>query len=281
MIAHWNNQPTPLADLTIPVEDRAFFFGDAIYEVIRLYQGKFWLLGPHMQRLERSLAKIRIEADAEGIRETIIANAKLNRISDGMIYAQVSRGTAPRDHGFSVKTAPNILIYAKKFCSVPWQAEREHGIRVILREDTRWLGRDIKSVNLLPNCLAKQEANDAGADEAVFVEENGTITEATSNNVFMIKGDTVYTHPANRHILHGITREHTIGICKRLGIRCEQRAFSADEFKNADEAFITGTTAEVLRIKAVDNASLARPKASIYERIRAQFSADLLDAEFF
>ena len=274
-IAYWNGKREQLATLSIPVEDRAFFFGDAIYEVIRIYGGKLWLPDQHFLRLFRSLDSTGIRASVDIIAEDVRRNVAENGIENGYVYIQVSRGTAPRNHAFPpAGVASNILIYSQAFAADPWLKYRRDGINVILEPDIRWLRRDIKSVNLLANCLAKQKAEECGAQEVIFIEHDETVTEASSNNVFIVQSETIVTAPANNRILNGVTRLYVLDLAKRLGVTVNERAFSRAELLAADEVFITGTTSEVLLVSAINGIGRVE-RSRIHEALRREFTKDI------
>lgn len=274
-LAYWNGSKTKLEDLRVSVEDRTMYFGDAVYEVIRVYDGIAWLDVEHFNRLERSLAKVCIGANMMQIRQLAIATIADNRIDEGYIYIQVSRGSAPRNHAFPADISANVLIYAKPFVTTePWSTWRETGIAAILHEDIRRLGRDIKSVNLLPNCLAKQAADEGGAQKAILVDQDGLITDASANNVFLIKDDVLRTAPADRLILGGITRAYLLDAAKRLGIETLERSFTVDELRSADCLFISSATSELLKVSTLDGIPFASSNA-IYDRLRAQLTFDI------
>jgi D-alanine transaminase len=251
IIADWNGREQPLTSLHVPVQDRAMFFGDAVYEVIRVYDGKPFLLEEHLRRLAVSLAKIRIEVSVSEVRARILKNLEHNAVVDGSIYVQVSRGTAPRTHAFPRNATANVLIWSQSL-SDPFAAWRGGGIAAITTEDLRWRWRDIKSVNLLPNCLAKQLADEAGAQEALLVECDGTLTEGTASNAFIVKHGFLATPPADQRILSGITRRYVLTLAGRLGLRFEERPVTLADVHDADEVFITSTYAEVLAVTRLD-----------------------------
>lgn len=239
-------------EVTFPIEERAFQFGDGIYEVIRLYNGEFFTITEHLDRLYRSLKEIRLEI--EWNQEELIGLLKklvlLNDFSsDGQVYLQVSRGNAPRNHIFPSIVTPNLVAYVKK-------AERplptmSNGVAAYLADDIRWLRCDIKSLNLLPNVLAKQSAVERGGYEAIF-HRNGTVTECSSSNVYMVKDHKVYTHPSTNLILNGITRQQIKLICVEYNIPFIEEAFKITDIFGADELFLSSTTSEITPITSVD-----------------------------
>jgi D-alanine transaminase len=274
-IAYWNERYEPLETLMVPVEDRAFYFGDAVYEVIKVYGRKLWLLAEHAQRLRESLQKIAITTvDVDRIVTDCLQNVAENQVENGLVYVQVSRGTAPRNHAFPANARANVLIYSKETQDI-WAPFRGTGIKVTLEPEIRWQRRDIKTVNLLANCLAKQQAESQGAQEAIFVEADGTITEASANNVFIVKEGVIRTAPAGPQILDGVTRRYVLSVAQRLGFKTETRAFSKADLLAADEVFITGTSSEVLGVSHADGKPVGKGGAKVVRSLREAFTADV------
>ncbi len=245
-IAFFNGQYLPKSEVRISPDDRGFLFADGVYEVVRSYRGQLFAIEAHRDRLQRSLAAVRIEwpeserlphIAAELIRRNCLADA------EATVYVQVTRGVAPRHHPFPDPPTPPS-VYA---CASPMEpaSEREDdGLHVILVPDIRWARCDIKSVALLPNVLAAQQAREAGADEAIFVRD-GVVTEGTRTNVAIVKGGTLVTHPTDHHILPGITRSVVLELCAELGIPVQEVPFTVEDLRSADELLIIGTTKEV------------------------------------
>ncbi|WP_175616087.1 D-amino-acid transaminase [Piscibacillus halophilus] len=190
----------------IDIEDRANQFGDGVYEVIRVYDGEFFLLHDHLKRLIYSLeeAKINYDIHHHNLADQLQKLVEMNNFKDGGIYLQISRGASPRSHPFPKHTQPTLIAYPIPVTR-PLESQ-EKGIEAILHEDLRWLRCDIKSLNLLGNVMAKQSALDAGAKEAILYRDYNHVTEGSSTNVFIVKDGIVKTHPANHYILNGITR---------------------------------------------------------------------------
>lgn len=235
----------------VDVEDRGYQFGDGVYEVIRVYGGQLFCLDEHLDRLERSAQEIRLPLpySREQAKRLLLQLIEANQLKDGYVYVQITRGTAPRDHAFPTKSEPVLTAYTV-------EAERptelmKNGIRAITQEDIRWLRCDIKSLNLLGAVLAKQAAVDAGAQEAIL-HRNGTVTEGSATNVFIVKNGIMWTHPANHLILHGITRAVTLKLAEKEGIPVREEAFSLEALRSADEVFITSTTKEIVPVVEVD-----------------------------
>ena len=234
--------------------DRGFHFGDGVYEVTALYKGYLVDNKAHIDRLFSSLEKIRIAHNFyPGAIETIMKTVALkNKILDGTVYIGISRGAAPRDHLFPENTSPTIICLSKRL-KYPYETHGQKGIDVITRPEVRWKRCDIKSLNLLGNVLAKQEAKDFNVYETWFYNEQEEITEASLSNAWIInsKGE-LQTHPADNQILNGITRQHIIRIAQENNLTVKEIPFSKKDAYNAKEAFVSGTTGLVLPVSKID-----------------------------
>jgi D-alanine transaminase len=259
-IAVVNGKFMPLSDAKVSVEDRGFPFGDGIYELIRSHEGQLFGLDEHLRRMERSAQALRLDLRHSGKewKRLITKASERSRISDAKIYIEVTRGAAPRSHTFPKKTASTAIITVRRFEPVP-ERLRKDGIRTITMPDLRWGRCDIKSLNLLPNILAKQQAFEAGAFEAIFIR-SGQVTEGTSSNVFAVFGDALVTPPPGPTILSGVTREMVLEIAKSEGLKAEERAIPGLDLLRADEVFLTGTTMEVLSVGRVDQTTIGKGK---------------------
>jgi len=255
LLVLWNGQLLPRTEVQVDLEDRAYQFGDGVYEVIRVYGGQLFLLNPHLDRLVRSARAIRLDLPwspsqlANQLRELVAAN----RLVDGAVYLQVSRGVAPRAHAFPRASQPVLVAYPLP-ASRPTEAQ-ERGVRATFVEDIRWLRCDIKSLNLLANVLAKETAVERGAQEAIL-HRGETVTEGSASNVFIVQGRVLRTHPANHLILDGITRRFVLDLAAREGISTVEAPFTREDLLNADEAFFTSTTQEIVPIVEVDGHSI-------------------------
>lgn len=266
----------PEEQVHISHQDRGYYFGDGVYEVFRVYQGQIFEKDAHMRRLARSAAEVRIRLPYEiGLLETNLEKLMvLNRLQDGMIYLQITRGVAPRVHAFPAGLEPVLLAYCKEIRR-PIEGMRD-GIQAVMLEDIRWHRCDIKSLNLLPNILAKQEAEERQAGEAIF-HRNGTVTECSASNVMMVKNGEIYTHPANNWILHGVTRGFTLKLAAELGIAVHEQAASVEEFMRADEVFITNTTMEVTPVVSIDGSPVGGGQPGpVTRRLQAAFERQAL-----
>jgi D-alanine transaminase len=237
----------------VDIEDRAYQFGDGIYEAIRVYNGSSFMMDEHMSRLARSAKEIQLNLSfsIEELKNRLKELISLNALKDGIIYLQISRGTAPRLHDFPVPAVPAQLIAYTKKLERPTTLLK-NGIHTILTEDIRWLRCDIKSLNLLGNVLAKQKAVDAKCYEAIL-HRGQVITEGSSTNFFIVQDGILYTHPANNLILNGITRVKVLELCDTLKVGVEEKSFTIDQCLQADEAFITSTTNEVMPVIKVND----------------------------
>ncbi|HEY2375889.1 MAG TPA: D-amino acid aminotransferase [Gemmatimonadaceae bacterium] len=255
MLVYLNGQYGPAGEATVSALDRGFIFGDGVYEVWRVVRGQLFEAARHQARLERGLRELRIARPADGSLERITAIAarllKENRLTDGdaTLYVEITRGTAPRTHYFPpAATAPTLLVTANTF--TPSDA-RFTGTRVITQPDVRWLRCDLKTVQLLPNVLARQVATEAGASEAIFVRD-GNITEGTHTTVFAVVDGVLRTHPASHLVLPGVTRDVVIELAPDAGIRVDEKPIGVEELSRATELFLTGTTTDVTPVISVD-----------------------------
>jgi D-alanine transaminase len=252
MIIIHNNKIVDRRDVHINIEDRGYQFGDGVYEVIRIYNGKFFALDEHLIRLERSLRELRINYPLE--KDLLIANmeqlVQAEEIRDGILYLQITRGSSPRIHHFPTDLSPNMVAYVSSYPRP--LTTIQNGAKAIFVEDIRWLRCDIKSINLLGNVLAKQAAKESGALEAI--QHRGEIvTEGSSTNVFIVKEKTLFTHPANHLILNGITRNVVINLARKNQIPVIEQEFTKEDLLAAEEVFITSTTAEITPIIQVSD----------------------------
>jgi D-alanine transaminase len=255
-IAYVNGQYLPHREASVHVEDRGYQFADGVYEVVTIVNGKMIDEEGHLDRLWRSLGELRMDAPMERepmkfvMREVI----RQNGIHNGIIYLQVTRGVAPRDHPFPKDVRPALVMTAKRLSMKKAAKTAEQGIAVITVPDIRWTRRDIKSVSLLPNVLAKQEAKDKDAYEAFQVDDDGMVTEGSSTNAWIVDQDgKIITRPLSNDILAGITRASLIAELEKRGLEIEFRSFSVDELHNAREVFLTSSTSYVLPVVKVDD----------------------------
>jgi D-alanine transaminase len=255
-IAYVNGRFVPHAQATVHIEDRGYQLADAVYEVWALFDGKLADAEGHFARLERSLSELSIAMPMSRRALTLVLReaVRRNRVRDGLVYLQVSRGVAPRDHAFpSTPVRPSVVITAKAMDRTKDEARAAKGVSVITTPENRWGRCDIKTVGLLPNALAKQKAREAGAVEAWFVDELGFVTEGASSNAWIVDGDgRLRTRDANANILRGITRRTLMDVISEAGLQVDERPFTPEEALAAKEAFITGAGTLVLPVISVD-----------------------------
>ncbi|MBV8684937.1 MAG: D-amino-acid transaminase [Caulobacteraceae bacterium] len=255
-IAYVNGRYAPHSEAFVHIEDRGFQFADSVYEVWAVFGGSLADEVGHFERLARSLGELRIPVPmtAAALKSIIQRVVRLNRVSDGLAYLQVTRGVAPRDHPFpNPAPRPSVVVTAKSVDMRASEARAARGVAVITTPETRWARCDIKTTGLLPNVLAKQAAREAGAVEAWFVDELGLVTEGGSSNAWIIDADGVLrTRDIQSNILRGVTRRSLLGVVQSLGIPFEERGFSVEEAKSAKEAFITGAGSLVLPVIRID-----------------------------
>jgi len=255
MIVYLNGSFLPREQASISPDDRGFQFADAIYEVVRFHRGRGFHLAEHLERMAEGLHAIRIEANPDFYPDVARRLLEENGLigEDATVYAQVSRGAAPRAHGFPpAGTPPTVYAFARRADPPPPAA----GGRPVLAADERWSRCDIKSVMLLPNSLAYQRARDAGAMDAIFVRD-GYALEGTKANLFLAAGGRLRTAPNGPRILPGVTRFAAIQAARGLGIEVEERPFTPEEMFAADEVFFASTTLWTYSIVEVDGKPIA------------------------
>jgi D-alanine transaminase len=255
-IAYVNGAYVRSDEAGVSINDRGYLFADAVYEVWSVFDGRLADAEGHLNRLDRSLRELQIMQPMSRAALLNVLNEVIrrNRITEGMVYLQVSRGVAPRDHVFPSHTPPSLVITARPVDREAAARKAEAGIRAISAPDIRWGRCDIKTVGLLPNVLAKQAARERGAGEVIFVDQDGYVTEGGSTNVYMVTGDgVVKTRPLNANILPGVTRLNLLPIIHNSDLALREEAFTLDEAKAAAEVFVTAATSLVLPVVAIDD----------------------------
>jgi D-alanine transaminase len=253
-IAYVNGRYLPQREACVNIEDRGYQFADGVYEVVHLHGGKFIDADRHLDRLDRSLREIRIAPPMgrDALRCVLQEVARRNRVTEGLLYMQVTRGVARRDHAFPAQVAPALVVTARRIPPYPADVTRWTG-KAITQPDQRWARCDIKTVGLLPNVLARQAAREQGAIEAVLVDADGMVTEGAATNFWIVDAAGVLrTRHLDHGILPGCTRGALIALLAEAGIEYAERAFSEAEMRAAREAFITSATSFVKPIVAVD-----------------------------
>jgi D-alanine transaminase len=262
----------PKEQVHISPDDRGYYFGDGVYEVFRVYNGQIFEAEGHYRRLQKSAAAtfITMPYSIELLHDKLVELVRLNELREGTVYMQITRGIAPRAHPFPVHAEPILMAYCnevKRPLSI-----MEQGITAITFDDIRWLRCDLKTLNLLPNIMAKQHALDQGAGE-VILHRSGSVTECSASNFMMVKDGELRTHPINHLILHGITREVVIRLAKQLDLPVNESSFTLEQLSSADEAFITGTTVEVTPVISVNGTPVGQGvPGPITRRLQQAFS---------
>ncbi len=258
--AYVNGRYVPHGDAAVHIEDRGFQFADGVYEVVSIHQGRLVDEAGHLDRLQRSLGELRLDAPMSRRALSLVMRELIrrNRVRNGLIYLQITRGVAPRDFKFPKDTAPTLVMTTRRIAGAASATlSDDDGVSVITIPDIRWKRRDIKTVALLPQALGKQKAADAGAFEAWQVDDDGYVTEGCSSNAWIVtKEGVLVTRPATNDILNGITRQSILAIAEREGYGFEERPFTVAEALDAREAFLTSATTYVKPITRVDGKSI-------------------------
>jgi D-alanine transaminase len=275
-IAYVNGRYLPAPQASVNVEDRGYQFADGVYEVCEVRNGMLVDSPRHLARLQRSLRELRI-AEPMPLAALVFVmceTVRRNRVSYGLVYLQITRGVARRDHAFPAHAVrPSIVVTAKNLNFDKNQETAKKGIAVITTPENRWPRVDIKSVSLLPNVLAKQAARERGAYEAWFVDGAGFVTEGSSSNAWIVTGDgRVVTRPTDNGILSGITRAVLMNVLEALQLRLEERAFTVEESYTAAEAFVTSASQIVMPVVKIDDRMIGGGKpGSVASRLREEF----------
>jgi D-alanine transaminase len=263
VIVYLNGQFLPIEEAKISVLDRGFIFGDAVYEVWRLVKGGLFESDKHLARLASGLKDIHIAAPAEAqgpkLREISDRLVKENGLTgEGSLFLEISRGAAPRAHQYpKPPVPPTVFLMASPF--TPPEELRAKGAAVILIDDVRWKRCNVKTTQLLPNVMAKQEAFEHEALDAIFVRD-GMITETSHANVCAVVGGTLWTHPIDGSVLPGVTRDVVLELAKKNGVPVREEAMTVDAFRRADEVFLVGTLSDVMPIVKVDGKQVGSGK---------------------
>lgn len=261
-IAYVNGRYLPIGRPAVALEDRGYQFADGVYEVVKTVFGQPRDLERHLDRLERSLGELRIAMPMSraALRRVIAETLRRNAIRHAIVYIQVSRGTAPRNHIFPKNAVPSLVVTARR-APFPKPAEIEDGVDVVTLPDQRWKRCDIKSISLLPNVLAKQQAAEQGAREAWLIDADGFVTEGSSANAYIVdQSGTIITRPLGGEILGGITRQNVFAAAKAAGVPIVERPFTVAEARAAREAFLTSTSSLVLPVTRIDGQSIGNGK---------------------
>jgi D-alanine transaminase len=280
-VAYVDRRYVSIAAPAVRVEDRGLQFADGVYEVIKCVSGRPCDLERHLNRLERSLTALAIPMPASraALKTIIRSTLRRNGLHDALIYLQVDRGVAPRNHVVPARLRPTLIVTVRR-SSLPRATELSHGIGIITLPDDRWKRCDIKSVSLLPNVLARQQGAAAGCREIWLYDADGCVTEGAGSNAYIVDTDgNLVTRPLGQAILGGVTREVVLELARDEGIAVVERPFSVAEAHNAREAFLTSTSSLVLPVTAIDGRSVANGMpGSITSRLLQRYLDHMMKA---
>jgi len=252
-LANWNGQEMPLDQVKVSVLDRAFLFGDAIYEVMRVYHGKLWRLEEHLQRLESGLAMLKIEIDHRVLRQRVTETVEHSRLQEALVYIQITRGEAtPRTHRFPANAVANQLIYIEEFGD-PFLNYRKSGAKTITQPDIRWSRNDIKATSMLANCILAQAAAENGCLETIMIDAQGIVTEGSHSSIFAVKNGEILLSPDSPQVLPGITKKQIMELSHKCAIPLRTHRLRHSELEEVDELFLTATPEEIIPIIQVDD----------------------------
>lgn len=278
-IAYVNGRYQPIATPAVRVEDRGLQFADGVYEVIKCLGGRPCDLERHLNRLERSLAALAIPmpASRRALRAIIAQTLRRNGLRDALVYLQIDRGAAPRNHLFPVGAEPTLIVTVRR-PHFPKPGELAKGVSVVTMPDQRWKRCDIKSVSLLANVLARQEAAKAGCREVWLYDHDGLVTEGSGSNAYLVDGDgRIQTRPLGPEILGGVTREVVLELARADGIEVLERPFAVAEALSAREAFLTSTSSMVLPVTTIDGRTVANGRpGSVTRRLMERYRDHLM-----
>lgn len=258
-IAYVNGRYRPIAAPAVPVEDRGLQFADGVYEVVKVVDGRLCDLDRHLDRLGRSLGALAIPwpMSRAALVAVIRATLRRNHLRQALVYLQVDRGVAQRNHLFPRATRPSLIVTVRR-ASFPKAAELAHGVAVVTLPDERWKRCDVKSISLLANVLARQQGAEAGCREVWLYDANGFVTEGSSSNAFIVDREgRLVTRPLGPEILGGVTRAVVLELAAEFGIQIVERAFTVEEAHAAREAFLTSTSSLVLPVTRIDGRPVA------------------------
>ncbi|MDI6450863.1 aminotransferase class IV [Anaerobaca lacustris] len=258
-LAMLNDRIVPVESLDPIYFDRGIYFGDGVYEVLRSYHGRLFALDDHLARFARSLAEVRITSvDIDQVRSRVERAFATSGLTDAKIYFHVTRGSAPRNHVWNADLEPNFFLTVSE---VPDDSrDKAEGITVSTHPDWRWKRCDIKSLNLLANVLARQDAAEKGCGEAILVDEAGLITEGAGSGFFAILGRNLHTAPLSANILPSITRKFVIQAARNLGMEVVEQCLTPQQAAAADELFIVVTTKDIVPVVKFDDAVIGNGK---------------------
>jgi D-alanine transaminase len=277
-IAYVNGRYRPLHGAAVAAEDRGYQFADGVYEVIKVLGGQPRDLERHLDRLARSLAALEITPPMtrRALESVLHETLRRNRLANALVYLQITRGTAPRNHLFPKRARPSLVVTVRR-PAFPGEREREEGVGVITEPDLRWGRCDIKSISLLPNVLARQSAAAAGCREAWLVDREGMVTEGSASNAYIVDGaGRLITHPLNERILGGVTRSVVLELARQDGIEVVEQPFSVDEAHAAREAALSSTSSWLLPVTTIDGRPVSNGMPGhVVRRLMALYAAHL------
>ena len=272
-ISYVNGRYVPHEQAAIHIDDRGYQFGDGIYEVVYIIDGHLADEDPHLDRLERSLSEVKIPMpmSRDALKMIMARVIRLNQVRTGLVYVQITRGVAKRDHKWTKALVPALVVTAKN--TVPHVSSEPTMQKAITLDDQRWDRRDIKTIQLLPNCLAKQQAFEQGAYEAVMLDKDGTVTEGSSSNVWIVTEDNeIITRPATEKILNGITRRSVLKVAEELQMKVVERPFSLAEMYAAKEVFLTSASSHVTPLAMIDDKTIHNGDiGAVAKRLRKRY----------
>lgn len=266
----------------VHIEDRGYQFSDGVYEVVLAKNRRLIDWTAHCIRLRRSLEELQIgySFNDDILKKLVLELIEKNSLKDAAVYMQISRGVAKRDHGFPKGNVTPSVIMTANVPVFPSIKDLENGVPVITMPDIRWKRRDIKSISLLPNILAKQSATEQNAIEAIFIEDDGFITEGSSSNFFIFdKAGSLRTHPANHRILGGITRDGIINVARKSGFKVIEQPFRLADVLNANGAFISSTTKHILPVSTINGAVIGGGKACNNTQALIKFYQEYINSQ--
>ncbi len=253
LTANWNGQIMPVGDVKVPALDRAFLFGDAVYEVIRVYAGRFLHLKDHLSRLKTSLFSMCIEGcDLTEIETQLNLTLAASGLNNALAYLQITRGVAPRAHYYPDSYTPNYFMFFSPFDD-PYAGQRQSGVKAVFHPDIRWGRNDIKATSLAANCMAATFARSHEALEVVFYNQDNFVTEGSHTSLFGIKDGKILLTPASKNILPGITKKQIIELATQRKIPMVEKRLKKEDVFELDEFFLSGTPEEIIGIIQVDD----------------------------
>lgn len=260
-LANWNGVEMPLEEVRVPAMDRAFLFGDAVYEVIHIYGARLWRENDHFDRLQTGLTELRIPYEVETVKRLLRETLKHSGEQEALAYIQITRGASEtRRHYFPEHPQPNCLIYVEPFDGTHAAKLREEGGAAMLIPDIRWQRNDLKVTSLLANCMASEQAHSLGCVEAIMLDQKGMLTEASHSSVFGVKNGTIIVSPSSPTVLPGITKRQVIELCQQANIPMEEGRIAERDVYNLEELFVTDTVEEIVPVVRLNDKPIGNGK---------------------